>query len=123
MSGVGPIKAVGPIGPVPAAPAAPVASTYPSAMPGGQPAVGKGSKQQDLISPHSGVMSTLAAGEPLSRMMNHYGKGKSMAAPTGIRGAGGGLNKGHVRQGGLGPGRMSAPGSSADYSMTNADPE
>lgn len=120
MSGVGPIKAVGPIGPVPAAPTAPA---YPSVMPGAAPAAGKGSKQQDLISPHSGVMSTLAAGEPLSRMVGRYGKGHSMAAPSGIRDSGGGLNKGHVRQGGLGPGRMSAPGTAADYSMTNADPE
>ena len=85
------------------------------------PSLGKAAKSQDLGGPHSGVMSTLAGGEPLSRMMGHYKKGHSFnAAP--VRGGGGGV-KPNPRQGGLGPGKLSAPGSAADYSMSNPDTE
>jgi hypothetical protein len=99
---------------------------------------GKNSVQQDFGSPHSGVMSTITKGEPLSRMMGQYGKGHSFApqpqAPSmamgpskapklsTIRGGSGAMKK-NVRQGGLGPGPMSTPGTSQDYSMTTPDTE
>lgn len=86
------------------------------------PSLGKAAKSQNLGSPHSGQMSTLAGGDPLSRMMGHYGKGHSFAAPAGIRGGGGGMKR-NPTKGGIGPGRQATVGTAADYSMINPDTE
>jgi hypothetical protein len=86
------------------------------------PSLGKNSKQQNLMSPHSGVRSTLAKGEPLSRAMNQYGKGHSFTPP--LKQIRGGLGQMHRIRGGLGPGKMGEAGASdKDYSMTSADTE
>ena len=86
---------------------------------GPAPADAKNARSQDVS---GGVMSTLAGGEPLSRAMGHYKKGHSFNPAPGIRAGGGGIRPA-AKQGGLGPGRMSAPGTSADYSMTSPDQE
>jgi hypothetical protein len=109
-------------------------------MPGMGGGGGKNAVAQNLGSPHSGLKSTLTKGDPMSRMMGHYGKGHSfsqtppvggdptMGGPTkapsiaAIRGGQGGM-KANVRQGGLGPGKMSTPGTAQDYSMTSPDME
>jgi hypothetical protein len=98
------------------------------------PAGGKNHTIQNLESPHSGLRSTITKGDPMSRLMGQYGKGHSLMggggamggpsrAPSGLgqlRG-GGGVMKRNIRQGGLGPGKMSTPGGSGDYSMTSSD--
>jgi hypothetical protein len=43
--------------------------------------LGKNSRQQNLGSPHSGIMSTVAGGDPMSRMMGQHGKKHSFTAP------------------------------------------
>lgn len=83
---------------------------------------GKGSKQENLISPHTGVMSTLAGGDPMSRSMGHYGKTAKNPSLSQLRGGAGGMKK-NPRTGGLGPGKMATPGTSQDYSMTSPDLE
>ena len=83
---------------------------------------GKGSSQQNLISPHAGIPSTLAGGDPLARSMGHYGKSSKNPSLSQIRGGQGGMKK-VPRTGGLGPGKMSAPGTDQDYSMTSTDIE
>lgn len=104
---------------------------------GGGGGGGKNSVQQDLGSPHSGMKATITKGDPLSRVMGHYGKGHTFGSPqdspmtsgpskapklSTVRGGGGTMKK-NVRQGGLGPGPMSTPGTDQDYSMTSADTE
>ena len=79
---------------------------------------GKASQSVHLPGPHSGQLSTLTPGDTLARSGNHYGKAGSPLKQ--IRGGMGGMKRIH---GGLGPGRMGQPGSSKDYSMTNADLE
>lgn len=81
---------------------------------------GKGSKQENLLSPHAGMKSTITGGDPLARSMGHYGK--KQGALSDVRGGGGGIKK-NPRSGGLGPGPMSTPGTSDDYSMTSPDLE
>lgn len=83
--------------------------------------------------------SHVGGGKPIAHMMNHYGKkGPEMMGadmPTAVdptqhpgvrmmRGSAAGRVEEHVRQGGLGPGRMSTPGKSGNYSQTgNGDSE
>lgn len=121
----------------------PMAGNLAGASPGAGGAVfsgggGKNAVQQHFGSPHSGQKSTITAGDPMSRSMGHYGKGHSFAAPSldpsmamgptkppsiaDIRGGSGTMKK-NAREGGLGPGRMSTPGTAADYSMTSPDTE
>ncbi|HEY1491980.1 MAG TPA: hypothetical protein VGF35_05095 [Steroidobacteraceae bacterium] len=104
-------------------------------MPGGVagPAGGKSNTIQNLASPHSGLRSTITPGDSSSRMMGQYGKGHSFGALPGMGGAskapsglgqlrgGGGAMKRNVRMGGLGPGKMSTPGTAQDYSMSSPD--
>jgi|SRR6187402_3358474 hypothetical protein len=40
---------------------------------------GKNAKKQEFGSPHSGMKSTLSAGEPLSRSLGNYKKGHSVS--------------------------------------------
>lgn len=80
---------------------------------------GKNARQQDLMSPHSGMKSTLASGDPMSRAMGQYGKGHSFASPLSmIRGGKG--NMGRIR-GGLGAGQKGMPAKSGDYSLKSVD--
>lgn len=84
-------------------------------------------------------ISNLGGGSSLAHSMNAYGKkppallgGTQMAGgvdPTAhagakmIRGGSGGMRS-HIRQGGLGPGSMGAPGpSDTNYSMNSGDTE
>jgi hypothetical protein len=84
--------------------------------------------QQDLQSPHSGIVATITPGDPLSRTVGQYGKGATfplpttggpsvLAAPAGgsaIRDQSGGL-KTHPKTGGLGAGPNGSYGSNRDY--------
>jgi hypothetical protein len=81
---------------------------------------GKNSRTENLHSPHSGLMSTITGGDPMMRSMGHYGKKNGGLSQ--IRGGAGGTKR-TPRKGGLGPGAMSTPGTSANYSMTNPDLE
>ena len=87
---------------------------------------GKNATAQNLGSPHSGLKSTVAKGDPLSRAMGQYGKGHSFSGLSGasplkqIRGGTGQMRR--IR-GGIGPGKMGQPGPVGDYSMKNADTE
>lgn len=103
--------------------------------------VGKPGRTQDLGSivgrPGAGS-STITGGDAAMHSIGHYGKtppagmggsgnGVDPTAHAGakiIRGGSGGLGR-HVRQGGLGPGKLSAPGQSdQNYSqMNNQDTE
>lgn len=105
----------------------------------------KGARAQSLGSPYTGPRATVDRGDPLTRMMGHYGKtppagmaGMAGSAPPidptahagskMVRGSGGGMRP-HIRQGGLGPkpvnsmGGTGTMGDSSDYSMTDTDPE
>lgn len=99
---------------------------------------GKGAKAEHLASPHA--RSTITGGDPLARLMGHYGKATpaplqamglglgSGAQPTMHPGAtlvrgGKGQMRTHIFQGGLGPGRMGQPGNSTNYSMAKPDSE
>jgi hypothetical protein len=86
--------------------------------------------QQDLKSPHSGIMSTITPGDPMDRSMGQYGKAgtpmtamvgglptpgsdptKSMGDPT-IKDGTGGI-KSHPKFGGIGPGMSGGMGTSS----------
>jgi hypothetical protein len=89
------------------------------------PSLGKNSQQQNLGSPHSGLMSTLTGGDPMHRAMGHYGKQPPgvPSAPQGLRGIRGGTGTMRRIRGGLGPGKTGTAGGSGDYSMTSMDTE
>ena len=90
------------------------------------PAGGKNATAQNLMSPHAGLKSTITKGDPMARSMGQYAKAPKPGAVahglTQIRG-GQGVMKRTPRQGGLGPGKMSTPGTPSDYSMTSPDQE
>jgi hypothetical protein len=85
-------------------------------------------------------ITALGGGSPSAHAQNNYGKvktpgllgGQSMSPGTDptahagakmIRGQSGAMRS-HVREGGLGPGKMSTPGpSNSDYSMNSGDTE
>ena len=85
------------------------------------PSGGKHSSQQNLHSPHSGISSTLAKGDPMSRSMSQYGKGHSFN--SGLGGIRGGMGQMRRIRGGLGPGKTGQAGGSSDYSMQTPDTE
>jgi hypothetical protein len=76
---------------------------------------GKNSHAQNLVSPHSGMKSTITKGEPLSRSMSQYGKGHQFSSGTALNQIRGG--KGQMRhiQGGLGPGRTGGYAGGGNY--------
>lgn len=71
-------------------------------------------------------MSTITGGNAALHSLGHYGKnppGWMGGDQTMVRDSSGGVRR-HVRQGGLGPGKMSAAGpSDTDYSMNSSDTE
>jgi hypothetical protein len=108
--------------------------------------VGKPGRSQELgsmVGRHaSGTSTHITGGDPLAQSLQHYGKkppamlggtlgGNATVDPTAhagasmIRGGAGGIKpRGYLKYGGLGPGRMGAPGpNNTDYSMTDTDPE
>jgi hypothetical protein len=94
------------------------------------PTGGKGGQAQHLGSPHSGLKSTLHAGDPMSRAMGQYGKGHSFtsalagaSSPSPLKQIRGGTGQMRRIRGGLGPGKMGQPGGTGDYSMKSGDTE
>lgn len=85
------------------------------------PSGGKNSTAQNLHSPHSGMKTSITAGDPLSRSVSQYGKGHSFN--SGLGGIRGGTGQMRRIRGGLGPGKTGQAGGSNDYSMTTADTE
>ena len=105
--------------------------------------VGKPGRTQHLgnitsMSPHTTPRSGIGGGNPSAHAAGHYGKNP----PAGVGGAtggngidptahggvtmirgGAGTMRQHIREGGLGPGPGSTPGTSADYSMNSTDVE
>lgn len=98
--------------------------------------VGKPGRQQPIV---RGVTPAITGGASASGLMNHYGKngpagmmtgmpGTTSTDPTShpgasqIRGGKGGMKK-NAREGGLGPGPMSAPGGDNNYDATSQDVE
>ena len=106
------------------------------------PMGGKNSHQQDLVSPHAGNRSTLAAGAPASRSVGQYGKGHDATSAllggsfgsslpksgsnTGLGQIRGGTGQMRRIRGGLGPGKTGQAGASPQgggYAMNNFDTE
>lgn len=133
------------MGPAPASPTARTGNSTSVGKPSGIGAVaagvGKPGRTEHLgsvVGRTGKGISTLTGGDPMAHMGNHYGKkapallgGTQMAGgvdPTAHPGAnmirgGAGVMRSHIREGGLGPGPMSTPGNSTDYSMNNPDQE
>jgi hypothetical protein len=86
---------------------------------------GKNATAQNLGSPHAGVKSSLASGDPLSRSMGQYGKGHSFGLAGGqpLSKVRGGLGQMRRIRGGLGPGKTGQAGPANDYSMISPDTE
>ena len=88
-----------------------------------------------VVGRRSAGLTAVGGGNQAMHSMNHYGKktppllagsqlagGNDPIAHPGIRmiRGGSGQMRSHIREGGLGPGRMSTPGQSdTDYSMSN----
>jgi hypothetical protein len=94
------------------------------------PMGGKNSAQQDLMSPHSGMRSTITKGDPLARMpgVSQYGKGAGALGlaggePPALHQIRGGVGQMRRIRGGLGPGKVGQAGPSSDYSMNSPDVE
>jgi hypothetical protein len=94
---------------------------HPEALFGGTGADGKGSSRQTLM---AGQRATITGGDPLNRMMGHYGKNAPALLPgdsspddrppmhpamNEVRGQSGGIKE-HPKFGGIGPGTMGAVG-------------
>ena len=82
--------------------------------------------QQNLFSPHSGIMSTITPGNTMSRSMGQYGKGHGdpiLSAPTAatnpLKDGGGGI-KTNPREGGLGAGPQGNYGSVSNAGAMDA---
>lgn len=109
----------------------------PTAIAATAQSVGKPGRTQHLgsvVGRRGAGLSSIGGGDPGNHSVNHYGKngppmmggqmtgGVNPTAHAGvkmIRGGSGGIRR-NVREGGLGPGKMSTPGPSfQDYSLSN----
>jgi hypothetical protein len=86
---------------------------------------GKNAVQQNLGSPHSGMMSTITKGDPMSRMMNQHGKRHSFTAPAPMepKPMRSTSMRAHPAKGGLTPTAVTPAAPSANYAMASTDTE
>lgn len=99
--------------------------------------VGKPGRAQNLgsvVGRRGAGMAQITGGDPVAHSLGHYGKngpaelagmtGTTTPSPTAhagmksIKGGSGGIRS-HVREGGLGPGKVGRPGNDTNYSMAD----
>jgi hypothetical protein len=130
------------MGPAPVSPATPGPSRATVSIGKGKPTPGPSAAAHSVGKPgrtqHLGTvvgkpgkgLNSLGGGDLAAHAVNNYSKLPGSVVPVlahkgaqMIKGSAGGIRN-HVRQGGLGPGKMSTPGpSNTDYSMNSGDTE